>query len=298
MNAFSRDPHFLVASGKSFKLSAFDPGYTAGLDKKTEGKQDLMDDQKQLILLQEKLYAEKRHALLIIFQALDAAGKDSTVKKVLSGLNQDGCNVTKFRRPSEVELSHDFLWRTTLPLPERGWIGIYNRSYYEDVLICKVRPEHIIAQRLPGVETLRNIDENFWEKRYRSIRKFEEHLVANGTMILKFFLHVSKGEQRTRLLERIDDPEKNWKFDPNDLKEREMWDEYQRAYEEAIRETATTVAPWYVIPADHKWFMQMAVGDIIRATLEELGLEYPKPDPTMQKELERARKLLMGKKRQ
>lgn len=293
MSDISHDPHFLVTDGKSFKLSEFDPGYTAGLDSGEEEKRDLKDDQRVLITLQEKLYAEKRHAILIIFQALDAAGKDSTVKKVLSGLNQDGCIVSKFRQPSTVELAHDFLWRTTLPLPARGWIGIYNRSYYEEVLICKVRPEFIVKQGLPDIQSPEDIDKEFWKGRYRSIRHFEEHLVANGTVILKFFLHVSRQEQRRRFLERIDDPEKNWKFDPNDLKERELWTEYHEAYEDAIRHTATPIAPWYIIPADHKWFTHMVVGDVIRTALEGLQMKFPSPDEVMQKELAKARKSLL-----
>jgi PPK2 family polyphosphate:nucleotide phosphotransferase len=290
---FSLDTRFRVKKGKSFNLSDYDPSYTAGIHNSDEARRDLKIEQDQLFDLQEKLYAQKRHALIVIFQAMDAAGKDSTIKHVLSGLNQQGCIVTRFRSPSKIDVAHDFLWRSVAALPERGWIGIFNRSYYEDVLICKVRPEFILEQNLPDIYKEKDIKNKFWEKRYESIRNFEEHLVANGTIILKFFLHVSKGEQRKRLLERIDDPDKNWKFDNNDIKERELWSEYQQAYEDAIRETATPNAPWYVIPADNKWFTQMVVADIIRGALEALDLTYPKPDEEMEEVLRKARKRLV-----
>lgn len=290
---FSLDTRFRIKKGKSFKLSDLDPSYTAGIKDVEEVKRDLEQERKKLFTLQDELYAERRHAILIIFQAMDAAGKDSTIKHVLSGLNQQGCTVTRFRRPSKVDISHDFLWRATGALPERGWIGIFNRSYYEDVLICKVRPEFILEQNLPGIEEESDIKNKFWERRYESIRNFEDHLSVNGTTILKFFLHVSKEEQRKRLLERIDDPEKNWKFDVDDIRERELWAEYQDAYEKMIQETATADAPWHVIPADNKWFTQMVVADTIRGTLEGLGLSYPKPDQEMQKVLKKARKHLV-----
>ncbi len=290
---FSRDKRFRIKNGKSFKLAASDPSYTAGLDNNEAAKRDLNQEQEKLSKLQEKLYASKRHAVLVIFQALDAAGKDSCIKHVLSGLNQQGCTATSFKSPSKIDVSHDFLWRSVPALPERGSIGIFNRSYYEDVLICKVRPEFILEQHLPGIETVEDIDKKFWKARYESIRNFEKHLHASGTTIIKFFLHVSKEEQRKRLLERIDDPEKNWKFDVNDIRERELWSAYQKAYEKAIRETASPEAPWYVVPADNKWFTQMVVADTIRGTLERLDLQYPTPEEGIQEVLRKARKQLV-----
>ena len=286
---FSADKRFRIKNGQSFKLSDSDPSYTAGLHNSDEAKRDLNQERDKLSKLQEMLYAGKRHAILVIFQALDAAGKDSCIKHVLSGLNQQGCTATSFRSPSKIDISHDFLWRSVPFLPERGSIGIFNRSYYEDVLICKVRPEFIVEQKLPGIETAEDITKKFWKARYESIRNFEKHLHASGTTIIKFFLHVSKAEQRIRLLERIDDPEKNWKFDVNDIRERELWPAYQKAYEKAIRETATPEAPWYVVPADNKWFTQMVVADTIRGALERLDLRYPKPDDEMQEVLRTAR---------
>jgi PPK2 family polyphosphate:nucleotide phosphotransferase len=289
---FSSDKRFRVRKGKSFNLSEHDPSYTAGIDNVEEAKRDLQKERDRMISLQERLFADKRHALLVIFQAMDTAGKNSAIKHVLSGLNQEGCTVTHFRRPSDADLGHDFLWRAGGALPERGWFGIFNRSYYEDVLICKVRPEFVLEQHLPGIYEANDIKKDFWEQRYESICNFERHLVTNGTHILKCFLNVSREEQRNRLLERIDDPEKNWKFDIDDIRERELWSEYQEAYEEAIRKTATPDAPWYVIPADHKWFTQMVIADIIRSKLEELDLSYPKPDTEMAKVLQKARKQL------
>lgn len=286
---FSFDERFRVTKGKSFSLSDHDPSYTAGIHNEEEARRDLEQEREKMFDLQEKLYASGRNGMLIIFQAMDAAGKDSTIKHVLSGLNQQGCSVTRFRRPSKVDIAHDFLWRAMHFVPERGEIAIFNRSYYEDVLICKVRPEFILEQKLPGIFEEDDIKKKFWERRYESIRHVEEHLSNNGTTIVKFFLHVSKKEQRKRLLERIDDPTKHWKFDVNDLRERELWSEYKEAYEDAIANTATDYAPWHVIPADNKWFMQMVVADIIRGALESLHPAYPEPDQKMEEALKVAR---------
>jgi PPK2 family polyphosphate:nucleotide phosphotransferase len=221
------------------------------------------------------LYAHDRYALLLVFQAMDAAGKDGTIRAVLSGVNPAGCHVTSFKVPSAEELDHDFLWRTTRNLPERGRIGVFNRSYYEEVLVVRVHPEFLGAQRLPnGVN-----NRNFWQWRYESIREHEQHLARNGTVILKFFLNVSKDEQRKRFLSRLEEPEKHWKFSEKDVAEREHWDQYMAAYEEALNETSRPWAPWYAIPADNKDFMRLTVAEIISDTLKALELSYPRPDP-------------------
>jgi PPK2 family polyphosphate:nucleotide phosphotransferase len=272
---FLKDTKIAVTSGKDFRLKDFDPGYTAGFKDIEAAKEYLRKDIERNRKYQEMLYAEGTYSLLIIFQAMDAAGKDSTIEHVMTGINPQGIDVTSFKSPSENERAHDFLWRTVTELPHRGHIRIFNRSYYEEVLVCKVHPELILTQKIPEIRSVKDIDKKFWERRYESICDHEKHLYRNGTIILKFFLNVSKEEQRKRFIERIDNPEKNWKFSTNDVKERAFWDEYMSAYEEAIAETATEKAPWYIIPADNKWFMQMAVGDIIHDTLKSLGLEYP-----------------------
>ena len=231
--------------------------------------------------------------MLLIFQAMDAAGKDSAIKHVMSGVNPQGCQVFSFKHPSPEELDHDFLWRTTRNLPERGRIGIFNRSYYEEVLIVRVHKELLRAENLPQ-EILD--DKNIWDERYRSIRDLEAHLHRNGTRIVKFFLHVSKEEQRKRFLARIDEPEKNWKFSSADLHERERWDDYMDAYEDMIANTSTANAPWFVIPADNKWFTRLAVAAAVVDALDELDLSYPKVNAQKQKELEAARRLLLKNK--
>jgi PPK2 family polyphosphate:nucleotide phosphotransferase len=225
---------------------------------------------------------------LLIFQAMDAAGKDGAIKHVMSGVNPQGCQVYSFKAPSERELQHDFLWRTTRDLPERGHIGIFNRSYYEEVLVVRVHPEILTSQKLPPSLTTKKI----WDERFEDIRGFERHMLRSGTVIRKFFLHLSKKEQKKRFLKRLEEPEKNWKFSPGDVREREYWDDYQDAYEEMIRSTATKHAPWYVVPADHKWFSRLVISTVIVDTLESLDLKYPKVDPAKRKELEAAKKLL------
>jgi PPK2 family polyphosphate:nucleotide phosphotransferase len=234
-------------------------------------------------------YADNRHSLLLIFQAMDAAGKDSVIKHVMSGVNPQGCQVYSFKHPSAEELEHDFLWRASKDLPERGRIGIFNRSYYEEVLIVRVHPELLKAEALP--DDCMN-QKNIWEQRYRSINNFEQHLYCNGTRVIKFFLHVSKEEQRQRFLSRIDEAQKNWKFSPTDIKERKYWKEYMKAYEACLSGTSTAIAPWYIVPADDKHNAQLIVSQIIVNTLKSLNMSYPKISPTRKKELQSMRDLL------
>lgn len=251
--------------------------------------QKLLEDHvKQLSSQQELLYASSSYAVLLIFQALDAAGKDGVISHVMSGVNPQGCEVHSFKHPTATEIKHDFLWRTILPLPERGKIGIFNRSYYEEVLIVRVHPEILRAEGTPG-----GADEpSVWDERYRSIRGLERHLFHNGTRILKFFLHLSKEEQRKRFLARIDEPEKNWKFSASDLAERAYWDDYQSAFQDAIAATATPESPWFVVPADHKWFTHLVVGAAIIEALERLDLRYPQITDEQRAALEKARREL------
>ncbi len=258
---------------------------------------DEADAQRQLALqvgrtseLQDILYASDRYSLLLIFQAMDAAGKDGAIKHVMSGVNPQGCQVSSFKQPSTEELDHDFLWRTTLQLPERGRIGIFNRSYYEEVLVVRVHPQYLDAQRLP--DEPKPDSGEFWQQRMRSIHDYEAHLARNGTAIVKFFLHVSKSEQRERFLDRIDHPEKNWKFNVGDVEERQHWNEYMRAYEAALSATSTRHAPWYVVPADDKKNARLIMSAVINRTLESLDLSYPKLDKARLAELKSARRLL------
>ncbi|HEY0175749.1 MAG TPA: PPK2 family polyphosphate kinase, partial [Pedobacter sp.] len=224
---------------------------------------------------QETLYAANNRSVLIIFQAMDAAGKDSSISHVMSGLNPQGCQVVSFKTPSANEYEHDFLWRHYLALPKRGMIGIHNRSHYENVLVCKVHPEYILSEKIPGYDQVKKIDDNFWKARYESIRNFEKHLTMNGTVILKFFLYVSEDEQKKRFLERINDPSKHWKFSSADITERGLWKDYMSAYEEAITATSTPEAPWYIIPADKKWYTRLTISQILEKTFKDLDLQYP-----------------------
>jgi PPK2 family polyphosphate:nucleotide phosphotransferase len=265
---------FKIDNGKGFSLKEHDAAYADGFEK-DDAKEVLTALIEQTFDLQSELYAANKYALLIIFQAMDAAGKDSAIAHTFSGLNPQGCQVYSFKQPSTEDYQHDFLWRHYKTLPERGRIGIHNRSHYENVLITKVHPELVLKENLPGVNSVKDIDSKFWNERYKSIRAFEEHLTANGTVIIKFFLHVSKDEQKERFLERIDDPKKNWKFSLADIEERKHWDEYMKAYEKAIRETATKDCPWYVIPADKKWFTRIAISTVILQTISDLKLKYP-----------------------
>jgi len=265
---------FKVTDGKNFSLKDFDTGFSDGY-KKEDADSVLEKLIKKTVTMQEEFYAAKQYSLLIIFQAMDAAGKDSAIEHTMSGLNPQGCQVFSFKQPNGEEYAHDFLWRHYKALPERGRIGIHNRSHYENVLITKVHPELLLKENLPNIKSPNDADKNFWDQRYQSIREFEQHLHRNGTVIIKFFLNVSKEEQKERFLKRIDDPEKNWKFSAEDVREREHWNEYMDAYEKAIRETATPENPWYVIPADKKWFTRIAISEIILNTIEELKLKYP-----------------------
>jgi PPK2 family polyphosphate:nucleotide phosphotransferase len=262
---------FRVKDGDRFRLSAIDPGETLGFKSKEQAATALTKGVERLAALQEKLYADDHWAVLLIFQAMDAAGKDSTIKHVMSGVNPQGTQVFAFKAPSAEELDHDFLWRTTRCLPERGRIGIFNRSYYEEVLVVRVHQEFLAKQHLPARLAGRNV----WRQRFESINDHERHLVRNGTLVLKFFLHVSPDEQRRRFLARLEEPSKNWKFNAGDLAERDRWDEYMHAYEEMIQHTATRHAPWFVVPADHKWFTRLVVVESIIDALEGLDLAYP-----------------------
>jgi PPK2 family polyphosphate:nucleotide phosphotransferase len=281
---------FLVTDGSKFRLKDYDPADTAGLppEMKARSKALLQEGATRMAALQARLYAQDRWGLLLIFQAMDAAGKDSTIEHVMSGVNPQGCQVYSFKQPSAEELDHDFLWRINKCLPERGRIGVFNRSYYEEVLVVRVHEGILAAEKLPSEV----VDENIWKQRFKDINAYERYLAHNGTVVVKFFLHVSKEEQRRRFLARLDQPEKNWKFSLSDVKEREHWDEYMAAYEDALEHTSTEHAPWYVIPADHKWFMRMAVADVIVSTLEKLKLEFPTITEEKRRELEAARKAL------
>ncbi len=280
---------YRIESGKGFRLKDHDPADTAGLslDKK-EAKEMLADGVKRLAALQEVLYAQDRWSVLLIFQAMDAAGKDSGIKHVMSGINPQGCQVHAFKQPSQEELDHDFMWRTARALPERGRIGIFNRSYYEEVLVVRVHPELLRRQPLPAALVTPKV----WDQRMETIRDHEKHLARNGCLVLKFFLHLSKEEQKKRFLERLSDPTKLWKFSLGDVAERGHWDAYQEAYEEAIHETAAPHAPWFVMPADNKWFTRLAVMAAVVDQLEGLQLSYPTVDEKTRQDYARAKTAL------
>ncbi|MGZ4859004.1 MAG: polyphosphate kinase 2 family protein [Candidatus Angelobacter sp.] len=281
---------FQVSHAGSFRLKDYDPGDIRGIRSKEKANGLLQQSVAVLQDLQEKLYAQDQWAVLLIFQAMDAAGKDSLIKHVMSGVNPQACDVSSFKQPSAEELDHDFLWRTTRRLPERGKIGIFNRSYYEEVLVVRVHQEYLQKQHLPPQLVTKKI----WKERFEDIRNFEQYLTRNGVVIRKFFLHVSKEEQKRRFLARLDEPEKNWKFSEADVHERKYWDDYMNAYEEMIRNTSTPDAPWYVVPADHKWFTHITVSSAIIQTLEEMDLQLPKVDKVRRKQLEEARKALQN----
>jgi PPK2 family polyphosphate:nucleotide phosphotransferase len=283
---------FAVPDRKKIRLKDYDPGYTGVFKHKKDARKKLAGDIAELAKLQDILYAQNDYALLLIIQAMDAAGKDGIVKHVMSGVNPQGCQVYSFKSPSTEELDHDFLWRTTKCLPERGRIGIFNRSYYEEVLVVRVHPELLNAQHLPAS----SIDKQFWNGRFEDINTFERHLVRNGIVVLKFFLHVSKSEQKRRFLARINTPEKNWKFSTADVRERQHWGEYMKSYEDMFSNTSTSWAPWYIIPADHKWFTRAAVADIIVSKLESLNLKYPEVSQEKKEELREAKKVLEAEK--
>ena len=282
-----------VPEGKKVRLEDYEPDW-AGDPKVPKDKrkrfaeESLSQDVSELAEAQERLYAADSWSLLIIFQAMDAAGKDGTIKHVMSGINPQGCQVFSFKHPSTEELDHNFLWRYTRVLPERGRIGIFNRSYYEDVLIVRVHPELLQAQRIPGLK----IDDDFWNDRYSDINALERHLTRNGTVVLKFFLNISKDEQRKRFIKRLEDPRKHWKFSAADLTERGFWDDYMKAYEHAITATSTKWAPWYIIPADHKWVTRGLVARILVTAINELDLQYPEVSPEQEAVIEQARRQL------
>lgn len=291
-SAESLAKRYRVTKGKEFRLKDVDPGDTADLksEDKPRAKEALAVGIDALQKLQDLLYAQDRWAVLMIFQALDAAGKDSAIKHVMSGINPQGCQVTSFKAPSVEELDHDYLWRCMKQLPERGRIGIFNRSYYEETIVVRVHPEFLTAQKLPS----KLVTKDIWDDRFRDICNFERYLTNNGMAVCKFFLHVSRDEQKKRFLERIDDPAKNWKFSAKDVKEGEHWNEYMKAYEQTIRNTATNYAPWYVIPADNKWFTRLVVASAMISTLASLQLAYPKLSADKLKELEVVRQALIG----
>jgi PPK2 family polyphosphate:nucleotide phosphotransferase len=282
---------FLVPPGKKIQLKDYDTGYTAGFKNKAAGKAALLEDVSELAELQDVFWASKQYALIVIFQALDAAGKDSTIKHVMSGVNPQGVPVYSFKAPSEEERLHHFLWRPMKVLPAAGTIAIFNRSYYEEVLVVRVHPEFLNGQVLAQGERRKGLD-HVWQARYDNINGFERALARENTRVLKFFLHVSRDEQRERFLKRLEDPEKNWKFSAADLKERAHWDEYQAAYEAMLNATSTEDSPWYIIPADKKWFMRACVADIISSQLRHLGLEYPHVDDRNAAALVEAKKQL------
>jgi PPK2 family polyphosphate:nucleotide phosphotransferase len=287
---------FRLPAGKKVKLKNHDPAW-AGTDELKELTKEEIKERAQTILdqslagldeVQTLLYADNRYSILVVLQAMDAAGKDGTIKHVMSGVNPQGCQVFSFKKPSNEELDHNFLWRYMRCLPERGRIGIFNRSYYEDVLVVKVHPE-LLGPHLPR----KKVGRKLWKHRYEDINAFERHLVRNGTVILKFFLHVSKGEQKKRFLQRLDRPEKNWKFSAADLAERAFWDEYMGVYEDALSATSTDWAPWYVVPADHKWVTRAVVADILCSAIRGLDLKFPEVSEDMRKHLQEAQQRLM-----
>jgi PPK2 family polyphosphate:nucleotide phosphotransferase len=285
---------FRISNGEGFRLKKVDPGDTLDLksEDKARAKEALAIGIEALTKLQDMLYAQDRWAVLLIFQAMDAAGKDGAIRHVMSGVNPQGCQVYSFKAPSSEDLDHDFLWRCMKCLPERGRIGIFNRSYYEETLIVRVHPDFLEAEKLPP----ELVGKNIWNQRFDDIRNFEQYLWRNGVLVRKFFLHVSKREQKNRFIARLENPEKNWKFSANDMKEREYWDEYMEAYEEMIRNTATDYAPWYVVPADNKWFTRVVVAAAVIDALVSLGLAYPKVSKAKRKELEAIRLAFDGHK--
>jgi len=283
---------FRVIDGAEFRLKDFDPAETLGLKSKEHAQETLESGVASLCDLQDKLFAQDRWAILVVLQAMDAAGKDSLIKHVMSGLNPQGCSVSSFKEPSTEELNHDYLWRATRALPERGKIGIFNRSYYEEALVVRVHPEILSRERLPA----ELVSAKIWRERFEDIRAYERYLDRNGIVIMKFFLNVSKKEQKKRFLERLDEPEKNWKFSATDVMERNHWGEYMDAYEEMIQNTSTERAPWYVVPADHKWFTRVVVAEALVHALDKLNLSYPQVDKKKRRDLKKARAALMREK--
>lgn len=284
---------FLIEENSKFKIKNYKTSYEGNITKE-EGENLLTKEKQKLYSLQEKLYADGSQSLLVVLQAMDAAGKDSLIEHVFGGVNPQGCEVTSFKTPTSKEYSHDFMWRHYIALPEKGKIGIFNRSHYENLLVCKVHPQYNLSEKV--WKDVSDFDGNFWENRYESIQDFEKHIARNGTKIVKIFLHVSKEEQKKRFLDRINEENKNWKFSAADLKERALFDDYMKAYEEAINKTSKSHAPWYVIPADKKWFARLAALQIIINALEEMNLQYPELPKEEKEALDEAKKQLEAEK--
>lgn len=291
---FINTDKYLVKPDTKISLKDFDTEYNEGVLNKEDGIKLLEEGKLRLSEMQDKLYAHDQYSILIIFQAMDAAGKDGAVKHIMSGMNPSGVKVSSFKTPSSTELDHDYIWRHYIALPARGEIGIFNRSHYENVLVTRVHPEYILNENLPGINSVEDIKDDFWEKRFKQINRFEKNISQNGTVILKFFLHMSKKEQKKRFISRIDDPKKNWKFSPADISERKFWKDYQKAYEEAISNTSTEHAPWFIIPADDKWFTRLAITNIIDKQFESLNLQYPVVSPEVSAELQKSKEELVS----
>lgn len=283
----------LARAGEKISLKNYNPNYT-GEYKEKDAKKELKKNIKSLDKLQYTFYAANTHSLLIVLQAMDAAGKDGAIRHVMSGINPQGCTIHNFKAPSKNELEHNYLWRHYIRLPERGQIGIFNRSHYENVLVTKVHPQYILGEQIPGIEKIEDINEQFWMNRYEQINNFEKIINQNGTVILKFFLHLSKEEQKNRFLDRINEPDKNWKFSFGDIEERKHWDKYQNAFEQAISNTSTKHAPWYVIPADNKWFSRIAISSVIIDTLKSLDLKIPELAEKEKSKLDEAKQALLN----
>ncbi|UPM50158.1 polyphosphate kinase 2 family protein [Synechococcus sp. A10-1-5-1] len=282
---------YRIQNGDGFRLEQIDPGDTLDLPTDKKGAREALEQGVEMLSeLQQRLYAQNKWAVLLVFQAMDAAGKDGTIKHVMSGVNPQGCQVCSFKAPSALDLDHDYLWRANQSLPERGRIGIFNRSYYEETLVVRVHPELLAKQSLPPAL----LGPKLWKQRFEDIRHYEQYLNRNGVVVLKFFLHLSKKEQKRRFLQRLERPEKNWKFSAADIRERGFWEDYMQAYQEMIRETATAQAPWYVVPADHKWFTRLVVAAAVIERLDALDLRYPEVSPEAKQALARAREQLLS----
>jgi PPK2 family polyphosphate:nucleotide phosphotransferase len=293
-NVYAEMDAFKVEPGMKVNLKNYDTDYKGTTVTKQDGEDLLEEGRKRLSEMQDRLYAQNRHSILIILQAMDASGKDGAVKHILSGVNPLGVKIHSFKAPTQYELDHDYLWRHALTVPARGEIAIHNRSHYENVLVTRVHPEYILKENIPGITSVDDITHKFWQSRFKQINRFEKNLAATGTVILKFFLYLSKKEQKKRLLSRIDDPSKNWKFELGDLKERGFWDEYHNAYEEAISATSTDYAPWFIVPADNKWYTRLTIASIIYRELKGLKMDYPELSDQHKKELLIARDQLMN----
>ncbi|MBS1517790.1 MAG: polyphosphate kinase 2 family protein [Bacteroidetes bacterium] len=287
---------YLVKPDTKIDLKKYETGYSGEEIDKDTAKDLLESGKKKLEKIQDVLYADNRYSVLIVFQAMDAAGKDSSIKHIMSGFNPQGVVVHSYKAPSTLELDHDYIWRHYVDLPRRGNVTIFNRSHYENVLITRVHPEYILNERIPGINSLKDIDDKFWENRYKQINRFEKNIIQNGTLVIKFFLHLSKEEQKKRFLERIDTPEKNWKFSLNDVSERDHWDKYQKMYEEALSNTSKDHAPWYIIPADNKWYSRIIIAAVIHKFLSGLDLKYPVLDDKAKSELLSAKEILLNEK--